>query len=61
MLILNERKYAQDIYDGKNNDVKSVLLKIGYITRHFLYSLNQNDEENYKNTVRRDIERREEC
>jgi hypothetical protein len=51
MLILNEKKYAQDIYDGKNKDVKSVLLKIGYITRHFLYSLNQSDEENYINTV----------
>lgn len=51
MLILNEKKYAQDIYDGKNKDVKSVLSKIGYITRHLLYSLNQNDEEIYKNSV----------
>lgn len=51
MLILNEKKYAQDIYDGKNNEIKSVLSKIGYVTRHLLYSLNQNDEENYKNTV----------
>ena len=51
MLILNEKQYAQDIYDGKNQEVKSVLTKIGYITRHLLYSLNQNDEENYKNTV----------
>lgn len=51
MLILNEQKYAQDIYDGKNKDVKSILLKIGYLTRYFLHSLNQNDEENYKNTV----------
>lgn len=51
MLILNEKKYAQDIYDGKNEDVKSVLQKIGYITRYFLHSLNQNDEENYKSTV----------
>jgi ribosomal protein L37E len=51
MLILNEKKYAQDIYDEKNKDIKSVLSKIGYITRHLLYSLNQNDEENYKNTV----------
>ena len=51
MLILNEKKYAQYIYDGKNTDVKSVLQKIGYITRHLLYSLNQTDEENYKNTV----------
>ena len=51
MLILNEKKYAQDIYDEKNTDVKSVVSKIGYITRHLLYSLNQNDEEIYKNTV----------
>ena len=51
MLILNEKKYAQDIYDGKNKDVKSILLKIGYITRHLLHSLNQSDEENYKNSV----------
>ena len=51
MLILNEKKYAQDIYDGKNNDIKSILLKIGYITRHLLHSLNQNDEDNYKNSV----------
>lgn len=51
MLILNEKKYAQDIYDGKNKDVKSVLQKIGYITRYLLYALNQSDEDNYKNTV----------
>lgn len=51
MLILNEEKYAQDIYDGKNKDIKSILQKIGYITRYFLHSLNQNDEDNYKNTV----------
>ena len=51
MLILNEKKYAQDIYDGKNKDIKSVLQKVGYITRYLLYSLNQNDEEIYKNTV----------
>ncbi len=51
MLILNEEKYAQGIYDEKNKDVKSVLQKIGYITRHLLHSLNQNDEENYKNSV----------
>lgn len=51
MLILNEKKYAQDIYDGKNKETKSVLTKIGYVTRHLLYSLNKNDEENYKSTV----------
>ena len=51
MLILNEKKYAQDIYDGKNKDIKSVLQKVGYITRHLLYSLNLNDDENYKESV----------
>ena len=51
MLILNEKKYAQDLYDGINKDIKSVVSKIGYITRHLLYSLNQSDEDNYKNTV----------
>ena len=51
MLILNEKQYAQDIYDGKNKDVKSVLSKIGYITRHLLYTLNQDDEANYKKSV----------
>ena len=51
MLILNEKKYAQDIYEGNNNSIKSVLSKIGYITRYFLYVLNQSDDEIYKNTV----------
>jgi hypothetical protein len=51
MLILNEKKYAQDIFDGKNTDVKSVLQKIGYITRYLLHSLNQSDDEIYKNSV----------
>ena len=51
MLILNEKKYARDLYDGINKDIKSVVSKIGYITRHLLYSLNQSDEDNYKNTV----------
>ena len=52
MLILNEEKFARDIYDGKNKEVKSVLQKIGYITRYLLHSLNQSDEENYKNSVK---------
>lgn len=52
MLILNEKKYAEDLYLGKNTDVKSVVLKIGYITRYQLHILNYNDEENYHNTVK---------
>jgi hypothetical protein len=51
MLILNEEKYAEDLYYGKNTDVKSVVAKIGYITRYNLYVLNYNDEDNYKFTV----------
>lgn len=51
MLILNEEKYAEDLYYGKNNDIKSVVAKIGYITRYNLYVLNYNDEDNYKFTV----------
>ena len=48
MLILNEAKYAKDIYDGKNKDVKSVMAKIRYIARHLLYTHNKSEEENYK-------------
>ena len=51
MLILNEKKYAEDLYNGKNDNVKSVAAKIGYITRYQLYVLNNSDEENYQNTV----------
>lgn len=52
MLILNEEKYAKDIYDGKIIDVKSIMSKIRYITRYLFYSKNKNDEEIYKETVR---------
>lgn len=51
MLILNEEKYAKTIYDGINNEVKSVLAKIRYITRYCLYGKNMTDEENYRETV----------
>ena len=51
MLILNEEKYAHSIFNGKNTEVKSVLHKIGYITRYLLHSLNQSDDVVYKNTV----------
>jgi len=51
MLILNEEKYAEALYYCKNNDVKSVVAKIGYITRYQLYALNYSDEDNYKHTV----------
>ena len=51
MLILNEQQYAERLYSGKNNDVKSILTKVGYITRYHLYALNYNDTENYERTV----------
>lgn len=51
MLILNEEQYAKDIYDGNNNAVKSVLLKIQYIARYLLHSQGKTDEENYNSTV----------
>ena len=51
MLILNEEKYAKSVYDGKNNDVKSTLPKIRYVTRYFLNTLKQTDEEIYKDTI----------
>ncbi len=51
MLILNEEQYAANLYDGKNDQVKSVLGKIGYITRYNLYTLGYSDEDNYKYTV----------
>ena len=51
MLILNEEQYAASLYDGKNDKIKSVLAKIGYITRYNLYTLGLSDEDNYKHTV----------
>lgn len=52
MLILNEQKYAEDLYLGRNNDIKSILAKIGYVTRYHLYTLNYNDKDNYDCTVK---------
>ena len=51
MLILNEAKYAEMIYDGKNNDVKSVMAKIRYITRYLIHVQNKNDEDAYIDSV----------
>lgn len=52
MLILNEEKYAKDLYCGKNQDVKNIVKKIGYVTRYQLYALNYNDKDNYDYTVK---------
>ena len=51
MLILNEKKYAKTIYDATNQDVKSIMEKIRYVTRYFLHVGQKNDEDNYACTV----------
>ena len=51
MLILNEMKYAESVYLGKNKDVKSVVAKVGYITRYQLYALGYNDDDNYSYAI----------
>lgn len=51
MLILNEEKWAENLYCGKNNEVKSTTGKIGYVTRYQLHTLNYTDQDNYKCTV----------
>lgn len=51
MLILNEENYAKGIYDEGNKYVKSILLKIGYVTRYLLHSCHKNDDDNYKDSV----------
>lgn len=51
MLILNEEKYAKELYDGKNKEVKSALAKIRYITRYLIHSEEKNDDDVYKCTI----------
>ena len=51
MLILNEEKYAQEVYDGTNTDIKAVMPKIRYVTRYLLHTEKKSDEENYQLTV----------
>ena len=52
MLILNEEKYAKDLYDGKNQDIKSIMTKIRYITRYLVHSKLRSDDYAYKETVK---------
>lgn len=52
MLILNEKKYAEDLYLGRNNEIKSVIAKVGYVTRYQLYVLGYSDDDNYSYTVK---------
>lgn len=51
MLILNEEKYAKDVYDGKNTEIKSIMSKIRYIARYLLHTKNKADEEVYRCSV----------
>lgn len=51
MLILNEEEYAKDLYDGKNQDVKSIMTKIRYITRYLVHSEKKSNDEVYRDTV----------
>ena len=51
MLILNEERYAKELYDKKNKEVKSVMAKIRYITRYLVHSERKNDEDVYRFTV----------
>lgn len=51
MLILNEKKYAKDIYEAKDDSVKSVVAKVGYVTRYHLYEFGYDDKDNYGKTV----------
>ena len=51
MLILNEEKYAKDLYDGKNKDIKSVMAKIRYIIRYLTHTGHKTNNEVYTETV----------
>jgi hypothetical protein len=51
MMIFNEERYAKNLLLGKNKDIKSVIQKIGYITRYNAQALGKNDIENYNSTV----------
>ena len=45
MLILNEEKYAKDLYDGKIQDVKSIMAKIRLVTRYLVHSEQMSDDD----------------
>lgn len=51
MLILNEEKYAKELYDGKNDEIKSTMSKIRYITRYLIHSEGKTDEDTYKLSI----------
>ena len=51
-MILNEKKYAEELYLGRNDEIKSVTAKVGYVTRYQLHVLNYSDDDNYSYTVK---------
>ncbi len=51
VLILDEEKFAKDLYDGRNHEVKSILQKTGYVSRYLLHSLHKSDDDTYKETI----------
>lgn len=51
-MILNEKKYAEELYLGRNDEIKSVIAKVGYVTRYQLHALNYSDDDNYSYTVK---------
>lgn len=51
MLILNEEKYAKDLYNGRNKEVKSIMSKIRYLTRYFIHSEQKSDDDAYQSTT----------
>lgn len=52
MLILNEEQYAKDLYDGKSANIKSIMMKIRYITRYLIHSEHKTDTDVYIETVK---------
>ena len=52
MLILNEKTYAEELYLGKNVEIKSLTAKVGYVTRYQLYVLGYSDDDNYSYAVK---------
>jgi hypothetical protein len=52
MLILNEERYARDLYNGNNQDIKSIMSKIRYITRYLVHSEQKNEDDIYKEAVK---------
>lgn len=51
MLILNEEKYAEELYNGLHEEVKSTVTKIGYVTRYLMHTLGYSTEDNYSGTI----------